>query len=135
MISRLHIHAGEPLLRMDDVRSALREMSPKPACADFMPSSGTSSEIDIHLIEKLTALPEDQAVRLLVEYLKFAWINAFLSQSRIAWFPMTGSGSQSDEREPYELLGRYMLDEMAKEKSEYETDYADDEEMDVEDAQ
>jgi hypothetical protein len=62
----------------------------------------------------------EQAKVLLIERLKFSWLEAWLAYARHWWQVPGNTGGQEDQFEYHEMLGRFMLDEIKRRKHEYD---------------
>ena len=69
---------------------------------------------------------------LLAENLKALWIDSFMLSTRKFWSPQAGAGSQQQEPEGYELLIGAMQNVLAAEKREYNEEYDDEVEEELE---
>jgi hypothetical protein len=77
---------------------------------------------DIRINDKLLKMPFDDAVVFATEIARFGWFNRYLSDMRCHWTPMTGAGSQSCDMAPYAILAQYLIDEVEKNRQEYDDD-------------
>lgn len=64
----------------------------------------------------------ERAKMLLIERLKFSWLEAWLSVARHWWQVPGNTGGQEDHFEHHEMLATFMLDEIKRRKSYYEED-------------
>ena len=63
--------------------------------------------------------------QLLIEFLKFRYIDSYMLETRKFWSPQAGAGSQNQEHEPYRLLIESMTKVLDAEKAEYAEMYED----------
>lgn len=79
-------------------------------------------------VEEFKKADFEQAKVLLIERLKFSWLEAWLSYARHWWNVPGNVGGQDDHHEYHEMLAKFMLEETRKSSGEY-----DDEEWSEED--
>lgn len=69
--------------------------------------------------EEYDELSDEDLAYHIEEHLKFQWLAMFMSNSRKAWMPQVGQGSQSDEILPYKLLADWYKIDLKEQKKRY----------------
>lgn len=72
------------------------------------------------VITEASKMNDEQLTELLTEFLKGAWINAFMTATRKAWVKPIGEGSQNNEHKGFDVLIGAMQVVLSKEKGEIE---------------
>jgi len=112
--------------RTNDMHSTFWQVRKERPLFSLLPSGSSQGEYympNINVWELFISMYETDkqlAKDFILEIAKFSWLKMYVSHSRIAWTPQVGAGSQSSELTPYQILGQYLLDEVARERKEYE---------------
>ena len=69
----------------------------------------------------------EEAELFVQEILKYIWIDMFMYETRKRWATQAGKGSQSQERTPYIILAKSMLNVLEAERKQWNEECAEDE--------
>ncbi len=116
--------AGDKMMRYYTRDNPFYSNKEAPKSCDFIFANGGEGNYMMARNElfEYSELPLDQLVQLVTELIKFNWLLMFMAHSRKSWSPQTGQGGQSQETLPYELMGNYLLEQVAAQNLEYGED-------------